>query len=75
TYEDAGILDRTHLRFFTYQEILRMFEAADFTVEQMRNVKIAISEKDTALIATLAEIGKVPAHYFESYQYLIGAMK
>lgn len=31
-YEDAGILDQTHLRFFTWQECIRMFERAGFTI-------------------------------------------
>ncbi|MBC8523146.1 class I SAM-dependent methyltransferase [PVC group bacterium] len=28
-YEQAGIMDKTHLRFFTYSSILEMFENAD----------------------------------------------
>ncbi|SFU30401.1 Methyltransferase domain-containing protein [Polaromonas sp. YR568] len=31
-YEDTGILDRTHLRFFSRQTILEMFNDAGFTV-------------------------------------------
>ena len=29
-YTDQGILDRTHLRFFTFTEIMRMFDAAGY---------------------------------------------
>jgi spore maturation protein CgeB/Tfp pilus assembly protein PilF/ubiquinone/menaquinone biosynthesis C-methylase UbiE len=31
-YTDEGILDRTHLRFFTLTEIKRMFDAADYEI-------------------------------------------
>lgn len=31
-YQDAGILDKTHLRFFTYKSILKMFEQLGFEV-------------------------------------------
>lgn len=33
-YTDEGILDRTHLRFFTRGSMIRMFQEAGFTVEQ-----------------------------------------
>lgn len=33
TYQDAGILDRTHLRFFTLVEIARMFEQVGLQIE------------------------------------------
>lgn len=33
TYGDAGLLDRTHLRFFTRDSALAMFRAAGFAVE------------------------------------------
>ena len=31
-YQDAGTLDKTHLRFFTYKSILKMFEQLGFEV-------------------------------------------
>ena len=33
TYRDHGLLDRTHLRFFTRTEIARLFEDAGFDIE------------------------------------------
>lgn len=32
-YESAGLLDRTHLRWFTRQTIIEMFDEAGFTIE------------------------------------------
>ena len=34
-YQDAGILDRTHLRFFTMDSIVRVFERCGMEVTQM----------------------------------------
>jgi len=33
-YEDTGILDRTHLRFFTIKSAIELFEKCGYTVEQ-----------------------------------------
>lgn len=35
-YEDEGIMDRTHLRFFTRKSVVRMIEEAGFSVEEVR---------------------------------------
>ena len=37
-YEDSGILDRTHLRFFTKKSIERMFQEANFEICQIRGI-------------------------------------
>lgn len=37
-YEDSGILDRTHLRFFTKKSILRMFEEANYEILQIQGI-------------------------------------
>ena len=36
TYEPAGLLDRTHLRFFTRREVEKLFCRAGFAVEELR---------------------------------------
>jgi 2-polyprenyl-3-methyl-5-hydroxy-6-metoxy-1,4-benzoquinol methylase len=35
TYQDQGLMDRTHLRFFTLSEIRTLFDAAGFTIEAL----------------------------------------
>lgn len=37
-YQDSGLLDRTHLRFFTRRSILQLFEVAGLDVEQILRV-------------------------------------
>ena len=38
TYEDCGLLDRTHVHFFTLQEIDVMFTACGFAVHSLTAV-------------------------------------
>ena len=38
-YEDAGILDHTHLRFFTRKSILRTFDLAGYDVMSINGIK------------------------------------
>lgn len=37
-YEDHGVLDRTHLRFFTKRSIVKTFEAAAFEVQRIEGI-------------------------------------
>jgi len=37
-YENAGILDRTHLRFFTRKSIIRMFEESGFIINKIEGI-------------------------------------
>jgi 2-polyprenyl-3-methyl-5-hydroxy-6-metoxy-1,4-benzoquinol methylase len=37
-YVDQGILDRTHLRFFTHKSIIRLFDASGYQVEMIRGI-------------------------------------
>lgn len=38
-YQDAGILDYTHLRFFTKRSMIRLFEDAGYSVESITGIK------------------------------------
>lgn len=37
-YQDAGVLDRTHLRFFTEKSLRRMIEESGFVVKELRGI-------------------------------------
>lgn len=37
-YEDSGIRDRTHLRFFTKKSIIRMFEESDYKINSINGI-------------------------------------
>ncbi len=65
-YADDGILDRTHLRFFTEKSLRRIFVQHGFIVERLHGIRSIIKEGVTGLpygknmmirLATLAVIG------------------
>jgi len=70
-YENAGILDRTHLRFFTRTECVRLFETSGYEITHrdaviLKNSEpvpigiLAALERDGLDVSTLAEEG---THY------------
>ena len=75
-YRDAGILDRTHLRFFTKSGMAELFAGAGFEIAEMKATSIAGAEVPPdvlrALASTTLDISTLPeegAHY----QYLVRA--
>jgi len=52
-YEDSGLLDRTHLRFFTRREIMELFAAAGMDVELVSENRERLSWKRRILAAPL----------------------
>lgn len=75
-YEDAGILDRTHLRFFTRKSVMELFPGAGFKVADMRATEIggegAPQNVVDALSATGLDISSL-ASESRHYQYLVKA--
>lgn len=80
TYQDEGILDRTHIHLFTLREIQRMFEDAGYVLTDIRarNFREGIlenSEENERIIEQLFQIeGIAERREFEVYQYLIEAV-
>lgn len=40
TYSDAGLMDQTHLRFFTREETLSLFKAAGYEVKRIEAIRV-----------------------------------
>ena len=54
-YEESGVLDRTHLRFFTIRSIKRMFEDLDLNVLTIEGINRINSWK--AVLASVLSLG------------------
>ena len=81
TYESAGLLDRTHLRFFTRREIEKLFFRAGFAIDEMRSV-IGPGDRDAVdHLRGAVQVGRLAigglsereAAEFYAYQYLVRA--
>lgn len=79
-YEDRGILDRTHLRFFTRATVRDLFESAGLKVTRIKGLEQAASSGQAfaqKLAPSLEELG-LDARYFRAnaavYQWLVKAV-
>jgi 2-polyprenyl-3-methyl-5-hydroxy-6-metoxy-1,4-benzoquinol methylase len=70
-YADTGILDRTHLRFFTRHSALALVQGSGVQLRAMHRLPLATSPKSR--IANLATLGLFKE--FLTLQYLIAAEK
>ncbi|PWR00216.1 class I SAM-dependent methyltransferase [Leucothrix pacifica] len=65
-YQDEGVLDRTHLRFFTEKSIIQTFARHDFIINKFEGIN-SISFKPSSLkkiakIITIKALGKDTLH-------------
>jgi 2-polyprenyl-3-methyl-5-hydroxy-6-metoxy-1,4-benzoquinol methylase len=57
-YRDAGVLDRTHLRFFTRRSIMAMFDGAGYQVDAIRRLRHPGTPRARRLaVAALGDLG------------------
>lgn len=76
-YQDAGILDKTHLRFFTKKTAMELFEKNGFSVEEMGALLDgSCYVKESEIIKKVLELpGISDEESFIISQYLIKAVK
>lgn len=76
-YEEAGILDRTHLRFFTRREILALLQQAGLETQEVFESKVPETETDQAFAAQLVALlpPDVDPEELHAYQWKIVAQK
>lgn len=75
-YTDTGLLDRSHIHFFTYYEILLMFQAEGYKMEEIKTTSVVITKEQEELAQKLLELSDgVDMHMYHTYQYLVKARK
>lgn len=75
-YQDAGILDRTHLRFFTLESIYKLFDAIQFQIEDVKSSmdgseELPIYKEFMEWLSSKEEVAN--KIQFMSYQYIFRA--
>jgi 2-polyprenyl-3-methyl-5-hydroxy-6-metoxy-1,4-benzoquinol methylase len=77
-YADQGILDRTHLRFFTRASLRRAVEAAGLQVVDSRATRLAGATPPAALVEAFqrsAPVGRNVEADMNSYQFVLTCRK
>ncbi|MGH1427285.1 MAG: class I SAM-dependent methyltransferase [Arenicella sp.] len=86
-YKDEGIMDKTHLRFFTRKSFITLLEGLDLEVSGMQRISYEntrgwmkrAQERSTLLksLETLCEENKLPYsdYDFRTFQYVFAAKK
>lgn len=75
TYEESGLLDKTHIHLFTYYEIFKMFQAGGYEIKEAKTLVYPISKEQSALIDKLVSLKEesVERFMYEAFQYIICA--
>lgn len=75
TYSDIGLLDRTHIHFFTFKEIVRMFTQEGYGMETVGIRASDMSLEDETFVDKLMDIsGDVEKFMFCAIQYAVVAV-
>lgn len=46
TYQETGLLDKTHIHWFTYNEIVRMFTRCGYEIVDIKSTVSPLSKED-----------------------------
>ncbi len=72
TYTEIGLLDKTHIHLFTYNEIIKMLEQTGFRPRNIRHTLVSITDEQLKLMDTLMKLDTGVSRYmYEAFQYLV----
>lgn len=77
-YQDQGILDRTHIHFFTYRSIYEMFARCGYELSNLDCVGVPSEDEETLnkIIAKINEVYEtVSVEQFKVFQYIFSAKR
>ena len=75
SYQDSGILDRTHLRFFTRKEIIKMFDRCRYSIKYLGGIRVEPA-KNLEMLKQLYQLPNVAgSEEFSTYQYMVRAKR
>lgn len=73
-YKNEGILDRTHLHFFTLAEITILMHKCGLSIDEISGITVPISQDAQAYMKSLCQFDSaIPKTQLEVYQYRIRA--
>lgn len=76
TYTETGLLDKTHIHLFTYNEIVSMFHGTGYKIESIDGTIIPLDEGQDELIGKLLLLDDNAERFmYETFQYLLRARK
>ena len=77
TYASSGLLDRTHLRFFTKQEAIDLLEQAGWKVNHMEYLTVPESDAEQRLVPELIRLlgQDILPEQLNAYQWILVAEK
>lgn len=74
TYTEKGLLDKTHVHLFTWNEIYRLFRSCGFEIVRMDSITISVTEEQNKLIGHLLTLGRGTERFmYETFQYVVKA--
>lgn len=75
-YSYGGLLDRTHIHFFTYYEIMTLFQSAGYVVENMDMLDYGITEREKEIMEVLLRLSDNTEDWmYKAFQYTVKAHK